>query len=143
MGASGMLRYLGIDYGTRRIGLAMGDDATRIASPLDAIQAGGGDAAAVQRILDRIEPYEIDAFVIGLPLNMDGTEGEQARLTRAFGDALASGSGKPVHYFDERLSSAAAEELLESTDLSSGRRKTRIDAVAAQVMLQGFLEARG
>jgi putative Holliday junction resolvase len=137
-----MQRYLGIDYGTKRIGLAVGDDGTRIASPIETIGAAGDVADLVRRIAAAAEEYQVDAFVVGLPINMDGTEGEQAKITRRVGDKLAHATGKGVHYFDERLSSASARELLQPADLTRKKRNAREDAVAAQVILQAFLDAQ-
>jgi len=135
-----MQRYLGIDYGSKRIGLAVGDDGTRIASPVETIEAAGGVADVVHRVAAVAEQYQVDAFVIGLPMNMDGTEGEQAKITRQFGDKLAHATGMCVDYFDERLSSASARELLQPADLTRKKRNAREDAVAAQVILQAFLD---
>jgi putative Holliday junction resolvase len=134
-----MQRFLGIDYGTKRIGLAVGDDLIRIASPIETIEACGEVAEHVRAVMSAAEAYGVDAFLVGLPLNMDGTEGEQAKITRRFGDELGRVTGKPVHYFDERLSSSAAQELLRPADLTRRKRKSIQDAVAAQVILQGFL----
>lgn len=135
-----MKRYLGIDYGTKRIGLAIGDDDAKIASPLETIAARGDPANHVQAVLAAAEGYDIDAFVVGLPLNMDDSEGEQAKLTRGFGDALARLTHLPVHYFDERLSSHAAQELLRPAELTRKKRRAIEDSVAAQVILQAFLD---
>ena len=136
-----MHRYLGIDYGTKRIGLAIGDDDARIASPIDTILAHGDPNDHVQAVLSAAGAYDIDAFVIGLPFNMDDTEGEQAKITRRFGDKLALTSGLDVHYYDERLSSRTAQELLRPAELTRRKRKAVEDSVAAQVILQGFLDA--
>ncbi len=137
-----MLRLLGIDYGGKRIGLAIGDTESSIASPLAVVQVKGSLSDQVGAVLSCAQPYSVGEFVVGLPLNMDDTEGPQARLTRRFGDVLAHHSGKPVRYFDERLSSVAADELLEQSGLSQKKRKTRQDRIAAQVILQGFLDAQ-
>ena len=137
-----MLRLLGIDYGGKRIGLAIGDTESSIASPLAVVQVTGSLSDQVGAVLSCARPYAVGAFVLGLPLNMDDTEGPQARHARRFGDVLARHSGKPVHYFDERLSSVAADELLEQSGLSQKKRKTRQDRIAAQVILQGFLDAQ-
>ncbi len=135
-----MSRFLGIDYGTKRIGVAVGDSTDRLATPVSTIEARGGIDDHVSRVEAVARDYGIDAFVVGLPKNMDDTEGKQAKLTRKFGSALAASSGKPVHYFDERLSSITAEELLQPAKLTRGKRKAVQDAVAAQVILQGFLD---
>ena len=135
------MRYLGIDHGAKRIGLSVGDDGAGIASPLSVVQASGDRGNDIRAILKVAREFEVEAFVIGLPANMDGLEGKQARIVRAFGDALAKASDKMIHYFDERLSSRAADELLQGVGLTRGKKKVRQDAVAAQVILQGFLDS--
>ncbi len=135
-----MTRYLGIDYGTKRIGLAVSDLETKIASPLTTIDAAGSVSHQVGAVAEVAHDYTVAAFVVGLPLNMDGSEGKQAKTTRAFGEALARTTDLPVHYYDERLSSVAAEELLAPAELTRRKRKGRLDPVAAQVILQGFLD---
>ena len=136
-----MPRYLGIDYGRKRIGLAVGDTEAAPVTPLRKFDSRGSvdaDASQFRRI---IEEYGIDAIVIGLPLNMDGSEGDQAKLTRSYGDALGGVLGLPVEFWDERLSSAAADTLLdERGELTTKKRKERRDALAAQTILQGFLD---
>ena len=136
-----MARFLGIDYGTKRIGLAVSDPDGRLASPLTTIEARGRAADHALAVLPYVTEYEVEAIVVGLPLNMDDTEGEQAGITRVFGDELARATGVAVHYWDERLSSAAAEELLLPAELTRKKKKARLDRVAAQVMLQSFLDA--
>lgn len=136
-----MPRYLGIDYGTKRIGLAVGDSEARLVTPLRMVQPGPALEAQVRAVLAVAAEYEIDGFVVGLPLNMDDTEGPQAKLTRTFGDALARAADLTVQYYDERLSSCAAEELLLDAELTRNKKRARIDSVAAQVILQGFLES--
>lgn len=137
-----MTRYLGIDYGTKRIGLAIGDDVAKLASPITTLAAKGQFPDHAQTVWTAAGEYSIDAFVIGLPLNMDNTEGKQAKLTRQFGSKLSSLSGKPIHYFDERLSTIEARELLQPAGLTRKKRKAVQDAVAAAVLLQEFLEAQ-
>ena len=137
-----MPRFLGIDYGSKRIGLALSDHEAILALPLATVRPRGGLPNQVSAVLSFAKQYGVDAFVVGLPLNMDNTEGPQAKLTRAFGDELARTTGLPVYYFDERLSSVAAEELLRPAELTRKKKRARLDRIAAQVMLQGFLEAR-
>ncbi len=138
-----MARYLGIDYGSKRIGLAVSDKDARIASPLRQVIENGNKSDVIQRIQKVVDEYEIDAVVLGLPLMMDGREEEQARRTRRFGEALAKGLGLAVEYWDERLSSHAADRLLdEREELTAKGRKARRDALAAQVILQGYVDSR-
>lgn len=135
-------RFLGIDYGTKRIGLAVSDVGGCIASPLSVIVSQGDLAAQVREVMAAGREYEVEAYVLGLPLNMDGSVGRQAELTRAFGDLLARVSGLEVHYWDERLSSHGADVYLSEAALTSKKRRARRDAVAAQIILQSFLDAR-
>ena len=137
-----MLRYLGIDYGRRRIGLAVGEAATKIVSPSKSVRASGDLQRDAEAVLQAAQAYHVDEFVIGLPLNMDGTEGEQARVSRRFAEVLGARGGRPVHLFDERLSSFAADELLNRRDLTRKKRRARRDALAAQCMLEAFLTAQ-
>lgn len=138
-----MTRFLGIDYGTRRIGLAVSDGGGMLASPLTTIDIRGGMAEQVRAVLVAAEPYDVDALVVGLPMNMDDSEGPQARLARAFGDALARASGLPLYYADERLSTRVAEEMMLPADWTRKQKKARRDRIAAQVILQSFLDDRG
>ena len=138
-----MARYLGIDYGSKRIGLAVSDNDARIASPLRQVIENGNKSDVIQRIRKIVDEYDIEAVVLGLPLMMDGREEEQARRTRRFGDVLAKELDLAVEYWDERLSSAAADSLLdEREELTTKKRKARRDALAAKTILQGFLDHR-
>jgi putative Holliday junction resolvase len=134
-----MTSYLGIDYGTKRIGIAAGDDVTRLASPITTLAAHDRTDRDAESVASIADDYGAAAFVLGLPLNMDGTEGPQAKLVRAFGAALAKRTGMAVHYVDERLSSYAADDLLRPADLTRKKKKNVQDAVAAAVILQSFL----
>ncbi len=136
-----MTRYLGIDYGSKRIGLAFASDDVDIASPVAMLEANGKMANQVAAVASVASDYGVDAYVVGLPLNMDGTAGPQAELSRRFGDALSRTTGQAVHYFDERLSTKAAEDLLRPADLTRKKLRAVRDAVAAQVILQGFMDA--
>ena len=137
------MRYLGIDYGQKRIGLAVGDDRIGLASPLTTVDVSPNVAQQVTAVLQAAGDYDLDAFVIGLPLNMDDSEGPQAKLVRAFGTALGEAARLPVHYLDERLSSYAADELMGQTGLTHSQKKRRRDRLAAQVILQEFLDQQG
>ncbi|MHC5111311.1 MAG: Holliday junction resolvase RuvX [Planctomycetota bacterium] len=136
-----MTRVLAVDYGSRRIGLAVGDTITGVATPLATESATGTARGDARQVASAAVEYAAGRIVVGLPLNMDGTEGDQAMLTRAFGAVLAGETGLPVTYVDERLSSRGADELLRQGDLSRGKRKKRRDSVAAMVILQTFLDA--
>jgi len=134
-----MSYFVGVDYGSKRTGLAVGLGGGRFIMPLDTIETRGIPEWDAQAVLDHCRDYEVEAFVVGLPLNMDGTEGPQAKFTRAFGDRLSAASGTPVHYWDERLSSFAAEDTLRDEDLTRRLRRAKIDRLAAQIILEGFL----
>jgi putative Holliday junction resolvase len=135
-----MTRYLGIDYGRRRIGLAIGDDALRIASPLDTLPAANDPAKDAARVVDRAAHEGVEALVVGLPLNMDGSAGPQAAQTRRFIEALRARAQLPVYEQDERLTTHAAEEALQEAGLSQRARAARRDKLAAQLILQFYFD---
>lgn len=134
---------MGIDYGTKRIGLAIGDAEAAIASPLTTVEAAGDPAAQIGRIIRALRDYDVDQWVVGLPLNMDGSDSQQTRLTRRFAEALGKRVGQSVHLWDERLSSRQADEHLAEAQLTLKKRKARRDRLAAQIILQSFLDAGG
>jgi len=135
-----MRRYMAIDFGVKRIGVAVGDDMLKLASPLATVEATGRWDDDVDAVVRAANGYDVDEFVVGLPLNMDDSEGPQVKLSRRFGEALARRLGKKVHYCDERLSSATADELLQPAGLTNKKHKAKRDRVAAQVILQDFLD---
>lgn len=133
------MRYLAIDHGTRRIGLAICDAQETVASPLRVLDGRGDALTQIARI---VESEGVQAIVLGLPLNMDDSEGPQAAKAKAFGEQLARRLGLPIHFQDERLSSFEAEEKLESAGLSRARKRELLDAVAAAEILRGFLDRK-
>jgi len=134
--------WIGIDYGTRRIGLAISDPGGTFASPMETLAASGSLSKDAQAIVRWSEAHEPQGFVIGLPLNMDGTEGPQAAISRRFADALKSQTERPVELWDERLTSFQADQWLAEAEVKKTRRKQLRDALAAQAILQSFLDAR-
>jgi putative Holliday junction resolvase len=134
-----MVSWLGIDHGTKRLGVAVGDTASGIASPLEVVSAQPAEQA-IRRIGDLARQYGAEGVVVGLPLNMDGSEGPQAALARQLADQIAQ-AGLTVRMFDERLSSFAADQALAGM-LTRKKKKARQDAVAAAAMLQDFLAAQ-
>ncbi len=146
------VRYLGVDWGAKRIGLALGDAEGGVVCPLKMIHARPGLKENARAILQIAEEYDAAEIVIGLPLNMDGTEGPQAKLARSVAEAIRKiiGSRTPreaglpleVHLHDERLTSHAANERLAQRQLTHKKKKARHDAVAAQILLQSFVESR-
>lgn len=133
------MRYLAIDYGAKRTGLAVCDAGERVASPLAVLQ---GQKGLIERIRQVVAAEDIEAIVLGLPLNMDGSEGPQARRIVAFAGQLKRQIGIPVHFQDERLSSFGAEEKWQEIGLSQRKRRERLDALAAAEILQTFLEGK-
>jgi putative Holliday junction resolvase len=133
------VRYLAIDLGGKRTGLAVGDDDTRIISPLHIIELPPGPAL-LREITAAAREHDPDAFVLGLPLNMDGTEGAPARDARAFGEALQQAIHKPVHYQDERLTSFAADQQMARSGRTHKQKARRRDALAAAQILRDYLE---
>ncbi len=135
------MKYLAIDYGTRRVGFAHCDPMEIIVSPLCQLEINHADLDPFYRKISQIlGDNQIEAIVVGLPYNMDGTEGEQAKLSREFADKLRDLCDLPVHLFDERLSSAAADEMLAESGFTSGKRKARRDMLAACEILRDFLD---
>lgn len=138
-GSSSGGRILAVDLGRRRIGLAVSDPLGLTAQGLPSLQRGPDP---VGQVLATCRKWEVDAVVVGLPLNMDGTRGPAARAAEEFATALASHSGLPVATWDERLSSVAAEKVLIEGGVRRGKRRQEglIDRGAATVILQGYLE---
>ena len=134
-----MSRWLGIDPGTKRIGIAAGDTCDGIASPLTTIPAEPGPQA-LARIRQIASEYQAVGIVVGWPLNMDDSEGPQGKLARQFAAALAESTGMDVRLWDERLSSFAAERALAGL-MTRKKRKAKQDAAAAAVILHDFLES--
>lgn len=135
-------RLVGVDFGRRRIGLAISDPERRIASPAGLIDVAAPGGTPAARVAAWGKAHDATAFVVGLPLNMDGSAGSQAKLCEVFARELATASGLPVELCDERLSSFQADELLNVAALRGRHRATRRDALAAMVILQTFLDQR-
>ena len=132
------MRYLAVDLGDRRTGLAAGDDIVRLVQPVEVIQVPRGPALVdvLVRAVDRHGP---DALVIGLPLNMDGSEGPAARAVREFGARLAERTRLPLHFQDERLTSFEADERMARSGRTHREKRELRDALAACAILEGFL----
>lgn len=132
-------RLIGVDLGTRTIGLALSDVERRIATPFETIRRTKftQDVAHLRRILDA---QGVVALVIGLPLNMDGSEGPRVQSTRAFVRQAFPILGRPFAFWDERLSTVAVTRALIEQDASRARRAEVVDRMAAAYILQGFLD---
>ncbi|MEM6854291.1 MAG: Holliday junction resolvase RuvX [Planctomycetota bacterium] len=135
------MRFLSIDLGGKRTGLATGDDETGIVSPLDVIVTGNADER-LRQLGKFIEAEQPDALVLGMPFNMDGTLGPAAAKSVALAKTLTERFGLPVHPMDERLTSAAADDQMAQSGLTHGQKQARRDALAAANILRDFLETR-
>ena len=135
-----MTRFVGIDHGSRRIGVAVGDTETGMAFPHPAIRRRNLDSDA-GRVRDLCDAEGAALVVLGLPLNMDGSEGIQAAAARRFGDALVE-IGLSVEYEDERLTTWEAGERLRQAKRRPDRASGELDSTAARLILQQYLDAR-
>jgi len=143
------MRYLAIDLGDKRTGLAVGDSVTRIVSPVEVLEvpkaADGGRELLRKLVLKAKEhigpPSASVAVVIGLPINMDGSEGPAAKAVRAFGDRLIAEAAYAVIYHDERLTSVDADWVMARSGMSHAQKKAKRDALAAAAILKDFLNA--
>ena len=133
-------RAMSLDVGERRIGVAIGDDLDMISSPLSVVQRRAGDLAEIR---DLAREKGVDRIVVGLPTGLSGREGPQAALVRQFAEALAAevSPSTTVEFWDERLTTMVAERALRESRNKRQRRKGDVDAVAAAVILQGYLDA--
>jgi putative Holliday junction resolvase len=131
-----MGKLLGLDHGDKRFGIALSDAGKVIATPRRVVE---GVAALWDAIGSLVEEEDIEAIVLGLPLNMDGSEGPRARKVIEFSRELEKRTGLHVYFWDERLSSFEAESALSEAGVYGRRRKSKVDMVAAQIILQGYL----
>lgn len=135
------MRAIGLDIGDRRVGLAVSDETGTIASPHGVYvrRSLAEDTAYLARLAHELGAR---AIVVGLPLNMDGTEGDQATKARELAEAVAREARLPLHYVDERLTSAEADRAMIEGGLSRKARKERSDALSAVLILQAWLDQR-
>lgn len=133
-------RLLGLDLGEKTIGMALSDSGLNIASPVGTIRRRKftEDAAELLRLVDE---REVGGLVIGLPINMDGTEGPRCQSSRQFAANLLALRDLPVAFWDERLSTSAVERAMVTADLSRKKRAKRVDTAAAAYILQGALDS--
>lgn len=137
-----MKRKIALDVGDKRIGVAVSDLMGICANPRETYNRRGSTEEDAAYFADYAKKEDADAFVVGLPKNMDGTEGDRAKITREFGALLESVSGLPVIYQDERLTTVSAERMLIDADVRRDKRKKVIDKVAATIILQSYLDGR-
>lgn len=132
-------RLMGIDVGEKRVGVALSDEYQLIASPLSVVERGPNEFEALASLAQQ---YEVIELVAGLPTGMSGREGPQAADVRTFATAVAERLDLPLRFWDERLTTVQAERALVESGHRRQRRKHLVDAVAAALMLQNFLDAR-
>ena len=134
------MRALGVDLGTKRIGIATSDASGTIATPLVVLQRSGSREQDHRAIAKIVEEYEVRCVVVGLPLNMDGTSGEAARAAMSEAGQLASVVNVPVLTYDERRTTVTADNILMQQKMNAQERRKVIDKVAAAVLLQAWLD---
>ena len=136
------MRILGLDFGSKTVGVAVSDGLLLTAQGVETIERKDENKLrkTCARIEELIAEYEITEIVLGLPKNMNNTEGERVEKTKAFGEMLERRTGLSVHYWDERPTTVAAEQILMESGVRRENRKAVIDKVAAGLILQGYLD---
>ena len=135
-----MARILSLDYGKRRMGVALSDEKERISMPLGVIQIYN-QHNALSEISNICANNHVAKIVLGLPINLDGTEGASANCARDFGKKISQALNIPVEFWDERLSTHMVERVLLDSNIRRSKRKQVIDKLAAQAILQSYLDA--
>jgi putative Holliday junction resolvase len=135
------MRIAALDVGEARIGVAVSDELGITAQGIGVVRRVGG-RRDLEALAAMLAPYAPERLVVGLPLNMNGSEGPQAERVRAFATGAAAHLALPLEFWDERLTTVAAERALLEADLSRRRRRQLVDQVAATLILQGFLDRR-
>ena len=133
------MRKMCLDYGDVRIGIAFSDLLNIIANGYETYTRKGLQED-IEYLAELAKQKDVDTIILGLPINMDGTEGERARVTREFGDLLNQRTQLPIKYLDERLTSASAERMLIEADMRREKRKQVIDKISATIILQNYLD---
>lgn len=137
-----MKRIMGVDYGDARTGIAVSDLLCSIVGTTTVIHSRNTEKTIVQ-ICTMVKDSDVGEIVVGLPKNMDGTEGARAELCRAFAQQLEQATGLPVHLWDERRTTVEAHNILSQHNYHGKKRKDTVDAVAASLILEGYLAFRG
>lgn len=133
------MKVMGIDFGLARIGIALSDETKFLATPFETYKRKG-DETDIQHLIDLIKSKNVDEIVCGLPMNMAGVEQEIAKKTRDFMVKIQQQVNIKIEFVDERLSSLMAEEMLKETERDWKKRKEKLDAVAASIILQDYLD---
>ncbi len=135
------MRFVGLDIGDRRIGVAVSDIMGVIANAVGNVVRSDNDFEGdIQKTADKVKELEAEAVVVGLPKNMNGTLGPRAESVMSFAEALEEKTGLPLHYWDERLTTVAAHKVLIDAGMRREKRKEKVDRIAAVLILQGFLD---
>jgi len=135
-------RLLGVDWGAKRIGFSLSDPSQTVAQPLTTITRRLGRRFPLKKLREIVEAHQPVGFVVGLPLDSDGAEGEPARQARELGDLIGRSTGLPVTYADERMTSSRALRAVSEMGGKTRGREGEVDQLAATVLLQAFLDAR-
>ena len=137
-----MKRIMGVDYGDARTGIAVSDLLCSIVGTTTVIHSRNAEKTITQ-ICAMVEASDVGEIVMGLPKNMDGTEGARAELCREFAQRLQEATGLPIHLWDERRTTVEAHNILSQHNYHGKKRKDTVDAVAASLILEGYLAFRG
>ena len=135
------MRFLGLDVGDRRIGIALSDETGTVAQGRG-VYTRQGEKEDLSHFVELCRRERVEKIVVGLPLNMDGSEGEQAAKVRAFAEALSERAGLPVEYLDERLTTVEADRVLSQAGFREGKKRKVRDELAAVLILQAWLDSR-
>ena len=136
------MRVMGIDHGQARIGLALSDPTGLLAAPLQVLERRRRLKQDLKQIAKLVEEHGVSAIVVGMPFEMSGEVGKQAKEVRQFIRNLATHVEVPIHEWDERLTTVAADRALDTMEVRGGRRKELVDQMAAAVILQGYLDGQ-
>ena len=136
------MKIMGLDYGEARIGVAISDGVCMLASPLDTICEKNRELQ-LKKTAEVAKSNNVQKLVVGYPKHMDGTIGHRAQYTEEFAADLSEMLGIPYEMWDERLSSTEAHRILEAGGVSGKKRKTKVDKIAAVIILQGYLDSKG
>lgn len=132
---------MGVDYGDARTGLAVSDLSGTLAQGIGTVKSAGMRKTA-EAVAEAVKKNNVFEIVLGLPINMNGTEGPRAEKARAFGEMLGEITGVPVTLFDERLTTSAAHQIMNLTDTKGSKRKGKVDTLSAEIILQDYLDSR-
>lgn len=135
------MRIIGLDYGEARIGVSVSDIMETIANPLDTIEEHDREKQ-LEKVIEVIKRERAEKIVVGLPKRMDGSLGHRAEYTKSFAEELAQRCALPLVMWDERLSSSEAHRMLETGGVSGKKRKTKVDKIAAVLILQTYLDSQ-